>query len=646
MNLHSEEFNQAFYFDGELGTQYQPQRTTFRLWAPTAEVVMLHDHTMKRSLALSKIDPDQWRGVWQLIIEGDCNGLEYTYEILHDGGRITHTVDPYARAATAHSQRAVVLAPEAPAKRIPGLAMCDAIIWEGHIRDLTIAENNGITNKGKFLGLAEQGTRTTAGNLSGLDYVLSLGVTHIQLLPIFDFGSVDETGDLSFNAQYNWGYDPVLYNVVEGSYATDPVDPHIRIRELKQLINTLHEHGLRVIMDVVYNHVYDSASNPLELTVPGYFFRMRDDGTYHDATACGNETASEQLMMRKFIVDSVVYWAREFAIDGFRFDLMGIHDVETMNAVRSALDEIDPAIIIIGEGWRMGNHRSGVEPADQQHGELMPGIGMFNDCFRDVLKGDNFVLQGAGFVSKNPDFNHHDAKNFGDWAASYGPEQAARAVYDNLLGAQSVRRYRDASQSVVYNEAHDNYTMFDKLAGSATLAGVSEPELARRHALATTIQFLAAGTIFIHAGQELLRTKYGHENSYNLPDQINAFDYDRGQQFPVNHELFKGLVALRKKLAWLRETNYLKLADRTSLERIGEHGGLTISYRIRDAFGAGRHALIAMNASDWPWTVFFEENHFACYLHDMQVDLDPVEYVAAGEFVVQPLTVTLLELWD
>ena len=349
--------------------------------------------------------PDQPHpGVWECRLSGDQDGAEYTYTLVFEaGGSGTESVDPYARAVTANGQRGVVVNVDkllGQATRMPSFGSAsDAIIYELHVRDLTIGPENGITHKGKFLGLTEAGTRTAAGNLSGLDYIASLGVTHVQLLPVFDFGSVDETGDLRFGAQYNWGYDPVHYNVPEGSYATDPTNPTSRIQEFRQLVDAFHARGIRVIMDVVYNHVYDAADSPLERTVPGYYFRMRPDGGFYNGTACGNETASEQLMMRKFIVDSITYWATTFGLDGFRFDLMGIHDVDTMNAVRAAVDDIDPGIILLGEGWDLGHHPDGVVPAHHGNSRLMPGVSSFNDFYRDIIKGSNFILSDPGFVS-------------------------------------------------------------------------------------------------------------------------------------------------------------------------------------------------------------------------------------------------------
>ncbi|APT93270.1 hypothetical protein CPHO_10610 [Corynebacterium phocae] len=595
------------HFDGELGAIYTPEATTFRLWAPTAQEVILQLAGKKYPLVKGG------EGQWETSVEGDMHLAEYTYQLTFSDGRTTTAVDPYARSVTANGRCGVVIGIDrviGPAERMPSFGPpTDAIIYEAHVRDLTISANNGISNKGKFLGLTEPGTRTDKGNLSGLDYLANLGCTHVQLLPVYDFGSVDETGDLSFDAQYNWGYDPVNYNAPEGSYSTDPSDPAARIREFKALVDALHSRGLRVVMDVVYNHVYDAASHCFENTVPGYFFRTDSRGRLHNATGCGNETASEKSMMRKFIVDSVVYWATTFGLDGFRFDLMGIHDVETMNAVRQALDAIDPGIVVIGEGWEMGNHPGGVQGAHQGNAALMPGIAMFNDYYRDSLKGDNFLLSNPGFVSgsKSLDANRlHNAMN---------PP--------------------NPSQSVIYNEAHDNWTMFDKLRGTKGLRRATIAEISKRHTLATFTQYFTPGILFLHAGQEFLRTKKGEENSYNSPDSINAFDYDRAQRFDYEVALVGNLNVLRKKYPWTREAGWPR--------EVVFAQGQRLSFRVQNAFGPNRHALVLINGDKSHWAHPVEAGNYRVHVNNRTVFHDPETIRLDFEFVVAPLEATVLE---
>ncbi|AZA11068.1 type I pullulanase [Corynebacterium gerontici] len=507
-NRHSAPKDWPGLYGYQLGALLCDGSTVFRVFAPEAQDVQLLVNGELFSMSPTR------EGYWESRQPGELEGVEYQFIV---DGRVCN--DPNARASLANSGVSVVVRPD-PLPRAEPFAG-NPVIYEAHVRDMTIGPENGITHKGKFLGLAERGTTTPEGQPTGLDYIASLGVTHIQLLPIFDFATVDELGDLSFNAQYNWGYDPAQYNVPEGSYATDPSDPLCRIRELKMMIQAMHDAGLRVIMDVVYNHVFDVAQSPLHHTAPGYYFRYRR-GHLLNGTGVGNETASEQPMMRKLMVDSVMYWAKEFAIDGFRFDLMGIHDVETMNEIRRALDTIDPSIIVLGEGWHMGNHPKGVVPANMGNAHLMPRIFHFNDRFRDAMKGPALVEHSTGVIS--------GARN----------ESLMRQLFEELSG-------KGLDQSVVYNEAHDNATMFDKL--TSTMPRTSEQEVLDRCALATALQFFARGLVFIHAGQEMMRTKGGDENSYRSPDHVNAFDYERARQLKQYVDRFRQLCAFRRSYA-------------------------------------------------------------------------------------------------
>ena len=626
---YSNEFHEKYFYDGELGAIYTPEKTTFRVWAPTAksvEFLNYSDNAAATPLARGE------RGIWELTLEGDRHGLEYRYRLEFGDGTVNEAVDPYARAVTANGEHTVVvdaehIVPEGwSGKRMaPFSSMQDAIIYEAHVRDLTIGPDNGITHKGKFLGLTEAGTKTQAGNPSGLDYLKSLGITHLQLLPIYDFGSVDETGDLSFNAQYNWGYDPENYNVPEGSYSTHPQDPTARIMELKSMIDALHNNGIRVIMDVVYNHVYVAEHSPLQQTVPNYFFRTDPQGNFLDGTGVGNETASERPMMRKYIVDSVTYWATTYNIDGFRFDLMGIHDVDTMNAVREALNEIDPSIVILGEGWEMGNHPEGVLGANQKNADKLPGIAFFNDHYRDTVKGSNFELEHAGFVN--------------------GADQEHRSwdLLNNIKGAQHVRDYLGPEQSVVYNEAHDNYTMFDKLKGSMPHA--SDEEIARRHALATATQYLANGAVFIHAGQEFLRTKAGDHNSYKSPDEVNALDYDRAAQFAKEVQFFRDLNAFRKRYDFMRLPSYEAInskythgivagADNVHMNHVG--------YTVKNAFPGNRDAFVYVNAATEPWQAPLPTGEYEVMIQATDVYETPRALTSHGDVTVPPLSIMVL----
>jgi pullulanase len=417
--------------------------------------------------------------------------------------------------------------PDGWGERLPAFGLPEeAIIYELHIRDFSISETSGIVNKGKFLGLTEKNTQNASGRKTGLDYLIDLGITHIQILPMFDYATVDEAN--LTEPQYNWGYDPLNYNVPEGSYSTDPFDPFNRIFELKQMIRTLHDNGLRVIMDVVYNHVYDPKDQALERTVPGYFYRYNADGSLANGTGVGNDTASERHMMRKYIIDSVKYWAKEYHLDGFRFDLMGIHDSVTMNAIREALDKIDPSIIIIGEGWEMSTPLPEDLKASQRNAQAMPRIAHFNDSIRIALKGSDFGDEkDRGFIS--------------------GKNYLEDLLLRNIKGAMhlsSHSSYVDPEQVIQYVEAHDNLTLYDKLLRSNP--DDSEEVRIKRHTLATSIVLLSQGVPFIHGGQEFLRTKAGVANSYQSPDEINQFEWERVTTFQESVAYVKGLIALRK----------------------------------------------------------------------------------------------------
>lgn len=560
--LHSNSFNQKYAYEGNLGYSYSKEKTEFNLWAPTALSVKLIVENEPYDMTL--LD----KGVWNTTITKDLHLKKYVYELEFLNNEKVISVDPYSFAVTANSTHTVIVTNEdlSPhnwdsSKRMDSFTKnTDAIIYEAHIRDLTIGKDNGIINKGKFLGLTEKGTKTTNGNLSGLDYIKSLGVTHVQFLPIYDFASIDETADLSYGKVYNWGYDPLNYNVPEGTYSTDPTSPTLRAVELKELINTLHNEGLYVIMDVVYNHVSDVNRSAFHKTVPGYFFRYDDAGRLLNGTGVGNETASEQPMFRRYMIESLKYWATEYNIDGFRFDLMGIHDVQTMKQIKEALNTIDESIILLGEGWDMGTQPSNVK-ANQKNADDLPGIAYFNDSIRDAIKGSVFDAADPGMVN--------------------GKLSQESLVGNNLLGANHIDKmlgnYVSAAQVVQYVEAHDNLTLFDKLLASKP--DDSDAIREKCHNLATSMVLLSHGMPFIHAGQEILRTKNGDHNSYISPDSINEFDYDRQTTYPNSLNLFKELVALRKKMPLLRLDSFEAIDAAVKNTRFENN---TISYQLSD----------------------------------------------------------------
>ena len=490
-----------------------------------------------------------------------ASGTAYSYKLTFADGTVNVSADPYATAAVANGERSVVLSSEdmgSAGDRMPEFGKTtDATIAEMNIRDFSINPNSGISadKRGKYLGVVESGTKTANGATSGLDYLKQLGVSHVQIMPMYDYGSVDETGDLSYNAQgaQNWGYDPENYNVPEGSYSSDPSDPASRVTEMKQMVKGLHENDIRVIMDVVYNHVYNAANHSFNKTVPGYYFRYDDNGSLVNNSGCGNDTASERKMMRKYIVDSVTYWAKNYNVDGFRFDLMGLIDTETMKEVRAALDEIDPSIIILGEGWDMNTTMDEGEMTIQPNAYQVAsdgtnnGIAFFNDSVRDGLKGSVFSDTDTGFVSGKADQESLIAHNV--LGCQYD-ENATTTCWNG--NAQD--HYADAGQVVNYAEIHDNMTLYDKLRKSVPTD--DDATTVARAKLADSVVYLSEGIPAIQLGQEFLRTKGGDGNSYNTGDAVNAIDWDRTTQYADSVDYVKGLIKLRKQINALRLTDY------------------------------------------------------------------------------------------
>ena len=528
--------------------RYTPASSHFSLWAPTADsarVLLYEEGLGGQPYEIIEMNKNAADGSWSAVAEGDLEGRFYTFRVNVSGRWLEETPGIFATAVGVNGQRAAVVDfgstdPEGWAEdRRPELrSFADAVVYEMHHRDFSISGNSGISpeHRGKFLALTESGTRGPRGVRTGVDHLVELGVTHVHILPSFDYASVDETR-LEDNV-YNWGYDPVNYNVPDGSYSTDPYDPACRIREFKEMVQALHKAGIRVVLDVVYNHVADAASHAFERTVPGYFFRMREDGSFADGSACGNETASEKEMMRRYMVESVCWWAEEYHIDGFRFDLMGIHDIETMNAIRSALYDIDSSILIYGEGWAASAPLyDGKLLAMKANTLEMPGIAAFSDEMRDALRGPFSDDSQAGFLGGVQGLE--ESVKFGVAGAIWHPDvDFADVNYSDTCWAS------EPSQMISYISCHDDMCLRDRL--HASLPGISEDELLRLDKLGQTVVFTSQGIPFIYAGEELFRTKQGVHNSYNSPDAINAIDWSFKARYADLYDYYRGLIALRK----------------------------------------------------------------------------------------------------
>jgi pullulanase len=538
-------------YDGaDLGCTYTAQSTFFRVWSPIAKSVQLRfyktDLPKERDVDLIEMVEMQAaeKGTWTFRAVGNRVGQYYTYQVKTDSATLKEVPDLYAKAVGANGRRAQIIdfQQAAPPKWADDQSpvfkqKTDAIIYELHVRDATIHPASGVKNKGKFIGLTEKKTKTPSGFTTGLDYIADLGVTHVQILPMYDYFTVDEIAPFDPKS-YNWGYDPLNYNVPEGNYATNPHDGAVRVTELRQMIQRFHKKGLRVVMDVVYNHTMFGAESYFHQLVPNYYHRVSEKGQFSNASGCGNETASERPMMRKFMLESLIHWVENYHIDGFRFDLMGIHDIETMNYISEALHKIKPDILLYGEGWTAGDSPLAENRRSlKKYAHRLDKIGVFSDDMRDGLKGSVFEKLDKGFVSGKAGMEA--SIQFGVVAGVSHPNvEVSKVVYTKENWAA------EPHHCINYVECHDNHTLWDKLAISN--ANDSEATRQKMHRLANTIVLTSQGISFLHAGSEFLRTKQGEENSYKSPDDINYLDWERAAKNKISIDYFKKLIALRR----------------------------------------------------------------------------------------------------
>ena len=532
-----------FYGGDDLGVFWTPEKTSVKIWAPTAQIVeirLFKDGEVREAFHKTNLQA-VGNGTWSTVLNGDYEGKFYTLRI-NDGEWLTETPDIYARCVGVNGKRGMIFDsqktdPENWNKDKGPLlkSFIDAVIYEVHVRDFSMSENSGIKNKGKYLGLTEEETKTKNGVTTGLAHLKELGITHVHLLPVSDFFTVDEEKPLE---KYNWGYDPQHFNALEGSYATNPFDGTARIKEFKSLVRSLHENGIGVILDVVYNHTYFAKESAFNQTVPGYFYRQKRDGSFSNASGCGNEIASERAMVRKYIIDSLKYWAQEFHIDGFRFDLMGIYDLDTMRIIRAEMDKISPGLILYGEGWAadqspMPESMRAVKSNITQ----LPGIATFNDDFRDALKGNHGLKKSKGFVS-GLELREEGVK-FGIIAATGHPQ----IVYDYVETSKKPWA-SEPNQCVNYVSCHDNYTLWDKL--KMSLPKATDKELSKMVKLAGALILTSQGIPFLHAGVDFCRTKGGDGNSYKSPDAVNLIHWERKEVYHHVFKYYQKLIQLRK----------------------------------------------------------------------------------------------------
>lgn len=583
-NAHWKELDDYTYHGDDLGAVYSEKSTTFKVWSPTASQVKvcLFTKGSDEEIGAEYIkDVDMVRddetAVWSVEVPGDLDGVYYTYRVVTDGIN-SETVDIYAKAAGINGNRGMVVNLKATDpegwendKRVMQDTQTKAIIWEVHVKDFSVHPSSGVSekNRGKFLAFTETGTTLNNDGITAtcVDYLKELGVNYVHLLPVFDYASVDERKQP--DESYNWGYDPKNYNVPEGSYSTDPYDGHVRIKEFKEMVMALHNAGIGVVMDMVYNHTYETATSWFNRTVPNYYYRINSDGTFSNGSGCGNDTASEHHMFRKYMVDSVLYWIQEYHLDGVRFDLMGLHDAQTMNLIRTSLDNLPNGkkIIMYGEAWDMF---TAVEPgtimaSKNNIGVLSNRIAAFNDGIRDAIKGNTFDKYNRGFAQG---CGHPDAVKSGITAksAGYGWGWA-----------------KSPSQTLTYASCHDNFALWDKLIvsvkGGDCDYDLRDETIVAMNRLAAAIILTSQGMSFFQAGEEFARNKKGEHNSYNLPTYINAINWNNLKKFKDLSDYYSGLIEIRKSFAPFTDNT---TTSAMGIKFINTYDGYVLCYTLQN----------------------------------------------------------------
>lgn len=627
--------------DSQLEMSLGPNRTDFRVWSPEAQdaIVLIYDTDRNSSPTDTLRMQRSEKGTWTATADRSLLGKFYTFRIKHSGKWLSETPGVWAKALGTNGQRAAIIDlkstdPEGwDNDRGPALkSINDAIIYEMHHRDMSMHPSSGIVHKGKFLAMTENGTRTPGGAATGIDHLKELGITHVHILPSFDYNSVDEE-NLQKN-QYNWGYDPLNYNAPEGSYSTDPANPEARIREMKQMIKSFHDAGIGVVMDVVYNHTATNDDSNFSLTAPGYYYRHRPDGSYSDASACGNETASERAQMRDFIVNSVKYWAKEYHIDGFRFDLMAIHDTETMNLVAEELKKINPDIIIYGEGWTAADSPLPVEKrALKENVSKMNGVAVFSDDLRDAVKGHFSTATDRGFATGKSGLE--ETVKIGIVASTAHPQ------VDYSKGNNSTFPYATSPQQIInYVSCHDDLCLTDKL--DVSMPGTTETERQRAAKLAQTIVFTSQGTPFIFAGEEIFRNKQGVHNSYKSPDSINAIDWTLKEANAGLFDYYRELIALRKNHPAFRMSTAEEIAKNIVFDKTDKPD--IVSYSIKNHAGGDewQEIKLVFNGGDSAYTTNIPRGKWTMIADDGHLKASGLRSFGGGKIEVAPRSALIL----
>ena len=623
---------QNFKFDE---VTYTPKQTTFQLFAPAdaKKVVVRIYKDGQGGKALKTIKMTQKDGIWTATVAGDLMNKFYTFDM----GR-GECPGVFAKAVGINGKRGAIIDRE---KTFPEHWCCDEhpiikspvdlVIYELHHRDFSIARPDA-KYPGKFMALTEPWA---------IEHLKSLGVNAVHILPSYDYGSVDETR-LSDN-KYNWGYDPVNYNVPEGGYSTNPYDPYCRIREFKEMVNALHEAGIAVILDVVFNHTYDIEHSNFQRTYPDYYYRKTADGQYSNGSGCGNETASDQPMMRQFMIESVKYWYNEYRVDGFRFDLMGCHDIETMNAIRAELNKLDPSILVYGEGWSAGacalpNEKLGMKANIPQ----MPGIAAFSDEMRDALRGPFSDDTVSGWLGR---LNTHKP---GQFAGDVEVESLKFGIVGGIQHPQvNMKKVNysqkpwalEPTQMLAYVSCHDDMCLVDRL--KASIPKLKEDELIRLDLLAQTAVFTSQGVPFMLSGEELLRTKQGVHNSFESPDSINRLDWSNKERYPQVFKYYSDLIALRRNHPAFRlgDANLV----RKHLEFLEAPDGV-VAFQLKNYAGRDdwRNIIVILNPSRKTATVNIPKGMYTVVCKDGEINEDSTEKIFGRRTTVSPQSALIL----
>jgi len=621
---------------------YSHLSTEFSLWAPTANKVKLFLYTDgNNGMAYRKVLMRREKyGCWKATVIGDLVDKFYDFNVRVGHKWRGNTPGIFARAVGLNGKRGAILDmtstnPSGWDSDVrPKLSRpSDLIVYEMHLRDFSSSRTSGISHPGKFLSMTENGTHNGDGLSTGIDHLKDLGVNAVQILPMFDFGSVDES-NLRAN-RYNWGYDPVNYNVPDGSYSSKPADPRSRIREMKQMVQSLHKSGIRVIMDVVYNHTFSIGGSNFDKTVPGYFYRYLKDGKPSNASGCGNETASERAMMRKFMVESVCYWVNEYHIDGFRFDLMGIHDIETMKAIRVALNKIDPSITIYGEGWAAGI------PAIPQNQLAMKsniykmdGIGAFGDELRDALRGPfNDDHQGAFLAGIS---GEEESLKFGLVGGIRHPE-----VDNNKVNYSKEPWAKEPWQMVSYVSCHDDMCLADRL--RSEIPNASEQEIISLDKLAQAVVMTSQGLPFIFAGEEVFRSKKGVHNSFNSPDSVNEINWQNKSKYEDLYQYYRGLIQLRNSHPAFRMGDAEMV--REHLHFIEFSDPCVVGFRL-SGYANGdtaKNIIVVFNANRKSVTITIENSPWKVVASEGKIDVDGIKMISGGAIEIAPMSAFIIQ---